>query len=60
MKIELIKETKIDRKIWFKTYVDGSIDNAYLDEHEANERYDYLVAFAITGPKREVIKSTEI
>lgn len=57
--IELVKETKIDRIVyWVK--VNGSWSHVFLTLEEAEEKYEQLLTQGIFEPSMEVLKSATI
>jgi hypothetical protein len=57
--IELVKETKIDRIVyWVK--VNGSWSHVFMTLEEAEEKYEQLLTQGIFEPSMEVLKSATI
>lgn len=62
MKIELVKETKLDGAVLFFTEIDGSYvsDSLSRDYDKAYGFYQTLVKYNGDKSNKEVIKSTEL
>lgn len=57
--IELVKETKIDRIVyWVK--VNGSWSHVFMTLEEAEEKYEQLLTQGTFEPSMEVLKSATI
>jgi hypothetical protein len=61
MEIELIKKSERTGEVWYHIVVDGSYKYSRMDETEANELYNKVVANAMVGiEKTETIRSIEL
>ena len=62
MKIELIKKSERTGEVWYHIVVDGSYRYSRMDEVDANELYNKVVANAMVNKDRntETIRSIEL
>lgn len=59
MKVQLIKQIEWDRT-WYVTVIDGTADKYFIDEKDAQKRYNEILGKAKQPTVREIMKEEEI